>query len=88
MKVHLLDRHAAAALRARHNERAYARAPSKLPVVLSADEVVRLTEPSRFPNHLRNDSRWQTGGGRLPWGGPSRYGRTIGAVTFGGLRSG
>jgi len=42
---------------------------------------------SGFPNHLKNDSRWQTEG-RLPWGEPLRYGRTIGAVTFGESRNG
>src|SRR5215211_7320695 len=35
-----------------------------------------------FPNQPRNDSRWQTEG-RLPWGAPSSYGRTIRARRFG-----
>jgi hypothetical protein len=36
---------------------------------------------SGFPNHLQNDSRWQTEG-RLPWGEPLWCGRTIRATTY------
>ena len=35
-----------------------------------------LTEPSRFTNRRRSDSRWQTEG-RLPWAGRLRCGRTL-----------
>src|SRR6516225_10379887 len=39
-----------------------------------------------FPNQLQHDSRWQTEG-RLPWGLPLRYGRTIPAKSFAGWQA-
>src|SRR6266436_4480302 len=45
-----------------------------------------LTEPSRFPNRPRHDSRWQTEGG-LPWATLLRCGRTIPPARFADLPS-
>ena len=46
-----------------------------------------LTEPSRFPDHLRTDLRWQTEG-LLPWARRLRCGRTIRPSRFAGLPNG